>query len=82
MHTYNHSFQITVVRFISAPNNGHYLRWQDSLYLNYILKISKYEIDMRGKSKNAQYMLKETHTAMIMTREPSLPSGITPQEVV
>lgn len=59
---------------------GHYLRWQDWLYLNYILKISKYEIDMRGKGKNAQYILKETHTAMIMTWEPSVPPGITPQE--
>jgi hypothetical protein len=35
---------------------------------------------MRGKGKNAQYILKETHTAMIMQQEPSLPSGITPQE--
>lgn len=67
MHTYNHSFQITVVRFISAPNKGHYLLWQDWLYLNYIPKISKYETDMRGNSKDVQYILKETHTVMIMT---------------
>jgi hypothetical protein len=35
---------------------------------------------MRGNRRNAQYILKEAHTAMIMTQQHSMLYGITPQE--
>jgi hypothetical protein len=35
---------------------------------------------MRGNSKNARYILKEAHTAMIMTQQHSMLYSITPRE--